>query len=72
MSQTTLIKNVRLFDGDKVYQKASVAFEGDKITHVLLSASDTLPEATTVIDGAGKTLLPGLIDAHVHAQTPGQ
>src|SRR5690606_25547099 len=29
-----------------------------------------VPEGAEVVDGSGMTLLPGLIDAHVHAFTP--
>jgi imidazolonepropionase-like amidohydrolase len=34
------------------------------------SASDAVPDGTPTIDVAGRTLIPGLIDAHVHLKAP--
>ena len=63
---STLISNVRIFDGHKVIaQSGSVRVTDGKISEVsagLLEAG----EADTVVDGEGKFLMPGLIDAHVH------
>ncbi|PWN86729.1 hypothetical protein FA10DRAFT_297692 [Acaromyces ingoldii] len=66
---STAITNVRLFDGLEVHEKATVIFEDGKIKEVRL-AKDQEVKADTVLDGRGKTLLPGLIDAHVHAKSP--
>ena len=46
--------------------EGSVVVEGDKITAVV-PATAALPAAGQVISLRGMTLLPGLIDAHVHA-----
>lgn len=65
-SQRLLIKNVRIFDGlsDRV-SEGHVLIEGATIAAVERSP---IAEAdhTTVIDGAGRTLMPGMSDAHVH------
>jgi len=63
----TLITNVRIFDGEheKLADGMSVLVEGNKIVKV--SASITAPAGATVIDGKGRTLMPGLIDAHWHS-----
>src|SRR6056297_4337382 len=67
--QGTLIYNVNgytLLD-DELHQFESIAFDGDEIL-----ATGTTEEITEQfsefeqIDGEGNTLLPGLIDAHVH------
>lgn len=58
----TTIINVRVFDGEKVLSEDSVTFDGDRITAVGAPA----PEGSETVDGQGCTLLPGLIDAHVH------
>jgi len=63
-----LIKGTRLFDGEAVVANGSVLVEGEKIAAV--GASLDAPAGTEIIDGRGKTLLPGLIDAHTHAQPP--
>jgi imidazolonepropionase-like amidohydrolase len=61
----TAIRNVRLFDGNKVINDATVVFDNGVITAAGPNAK--IPDGATVIDGKGKTLLPGLIDAHTHA-----
>ena len=54
----TAIKNVRVFDGDTLSAPRTVVFDGSLIGE---DATDAYG-----IDGKGMTLLPGLIDAHVH------
>ena len=60
-----LFRNVRVFDGKsaKLSALTSVLVRGNKIAAV---GGDTHSSAATVIDGGGRTLMPGLIDAHVH------
>jgi imidazolonepropionase-like amidohydrolase len=62
----TLFENCALFDGqaDELQPGTSVAVEGEEIREVS-SGKIRLANATTV-DLAGRTLMPGLIDAHVH------
>jgi len=64
ISSATVIKNVRIFDGEKIFTVASVVFKNGRITAV--GQKITVPEGAEVVDGKGQTLLPGLIDAHVH------
>jgi len=68
-AKTTLIKNVQGYTitGDKLAQFTAIQFTDDKIDKLYL-ATEPLPSAKelTVIDGQGKTLIPGLIDAHGH------
>src|SRR5262245_53047371 len=61
----TAIVGVRLFDGERVVEDATVVFERGSI--LAAGRGVMAPEGAVVIDGAGKTLLPGLIDAHTHA-----
>ena len=58
-AQPVVIHNVRVFDGTRVVPNATVAFENGLIVA-------GTPANAKVIDGTGKTLLPGLIDAHTH------
>ena len=61
---TLAITNVRVFDGERVVPRATVVVRGATI---LAAGPDVqVPTGTEVVDGAGRTLLPGLIDAHVH------
>jgi len=64
--QVTLFTNVNVFDGvnEKLIESANVVVTGN-----LISAVSTEPLAVAggrVIDGGGRTLMPGLIDAHWH------
>lgn len=63
----TAITNVRIFDGEKVVSAATILIEGEKIT----SIGGKVPEYATIIDAQGGTILPGLIDAHVHTSVEG-
>ncbi|WP_406644287.1 amidohydrolase family protein [Aliisedimentitalea scapharcae] len=62
----TLFTNVNVFDGvnESLIENASVLVEGNLIKAVSTDAIDA-PDAT-VIDGGGRTLMPGLIESHVH------
>jgi imidazolonepropionase-like amidohydrolase len=65
----TLIQNVRIFDGKASALTAprNVLVRGNVIERI--SAEPIVAEAgaaTTVIDGGGRTLMPGLIDMHWH------
>jgi N-acyl-D-aspartate/D-glutamate deacylase len=63
-----LIENVRVFDGvDVAYPSGHVLIEDGKISSITAERPSSIPEGTATIDGRGKTLLPGLIDAHIHA-----
>jgi imidazolonepropionase-like amidohydrolase len=57
------IRDVRVFDGDRTLPRANVVVRDGRIASV---GNDTIPAGLQVIDGTDKTLLPGLIDSHVH------
>lgn len=60
--------NVQVFTGEALEGPTTVVVEDGVIS--ALGDDATPPEGTEVVDGSGMTLLPGLIDAHVHAFTP--
>lgn len=60
-----LFNNIRVFDGEQVVPQTDVLIRGGVIDGV--GRQLEAPGDAKVIDGRGKTLLPGLIDAHVHA-----
>jgi len=65
LAAATLVKDVRVFDGERMHAKRSVLFDGAKIVNA--DFKGTAPAGTIIVDGAGRTLMPGLIDSHVHA-----
>ena len=71
-SGTFLIRGARIFIGDgRVIESGGVLIKKGKIEEVFegeTPSAETLK--ATVIEGSGKTLLPGLIDMHVHLGAP--
>ncbi len=70
----TIFEAVRLIDGVVVaaQEAADVVVDGERITAVVSHGTPLPPpaepsrEPPIVVDGRGRTLLPGLIDAHAH------
>lgn len=63
----TIIRSDRLFDGSGVAPRpAEVVIEGDRIVEVFTGQGTVAAGGDRVIDLPDGTLLPGLIDAHVH------
>ncbi|WP_327070763.1 amidohydrolase family protein [Kitasatospora sp. NBC_01302] len=69
-SRPTLIRRAAVFDGTRLHPARDVLIEGPLITAV--GNALPLPEGAQVVDATGRTLLPGLIDAHTHATDTGQ
>jgi imidazolonepropionase-like amidohydrolase len=63
----TLFVNVNVFDGkgSTIHKDVSVLVEGNAIAAIAKGRMKA-PQGATVIDGGGRTLMPGLIDNHVH------
>ncbi len=65
--KTTLIKNVEIFNGvDEKTIIGNVLIIDNLIKEVSTSPITINDNSTLVIDGKGKFLMPGLIDAHAH------
>ena len=64
---STLFRNFRLFDGlaDQLVEGMELLVEGERIKE--LADRPITSAAARIVDGGGRTLMPGLIDAHVHA-----
>lgn len=70
---TFLIRGARIFIGDgKVIENGAVLVRGGKIAEVYESQGpDPKTLKAETVEAAGKTILPGLIDVHVHLGAPG-
>lgn len=66
MSTSYLFQNVRLIDGTgaEPIGPVSISVNGDRI--VSIESDIAAPEGAAVIDGTGKSVFPGLMDAHLH------
>ena len=69
-STSVLFKNVRIFDGNsaQLTPLSNLLVEGDTITKISTGPVE-LPagSSATIINGNGRVLIPGLIDAHWHS-----
>ncbi|GMT42688.1 MAG: hypothetical protein IEMM0002_1099 [bacterium] len=66
-----LFRNVSVFDGRIMLRHQDVLTTGRIITSVAPTGTNPPTEDVVQIDGIGKTLLPGLIDAHIHVFSGG-
>jgi imidazolonepropionase-like amidohydrolase len=62
------IVNVRLIDGlgGVPRENSSVLIKGNRIVEVGAGNQVNIPEGAEITDGTGMSLLPGLIDSHLH------
>jgi imidazolonepropionase-like amidohydrolase len=70
-SSATVFRGVRIFDGrsSALTSPSDVVVRGATIESVGLSAAEPVPARpdSRVVDGGGRVLMPGLVDAHWHA-----
>ncbi|MGF7080936.1 amidohydrolase family protein [Mucilaginibacter sp. UYCu711] len=66
-SAKTAIINANVFNGVNNIGKETVVFENG----IIIAIGGAIPDNAKIIDGEGATLLPGLIDSHVHTSVDG-
>lgn len=63
----TLFSNARIFDGVSVVSECGhVLVESNRISQISLREPLSPPSDCTIVDASGCTLIPGLMDAHMH------
>ncbi len=62
--QRFVVRDVRVFDGERTLQHRSVLVDSGRIVRIGPAHMPT--QGAAEIDGRNRTLLPGLIDSHVH------
>jgi imidazolonepropionase-like amidohydrolase len=68
-TQTVVIRDATIIDtvSGTLLPERTIVIQGDRIDAIGSSAQPaTVPDGATLIDGRGKFVMPGLIDAHVH------
>jgi len=72
MARSIYIANVTLFDGHRVRRRQGVLIDGERIAWVGSHArASREARAARSVEGAGRTLTPGLVDCHVHLNFDG-
>ncbi len=71
---TFAIRGGMLLDGTGAnpWGPATVLIEGNKLTAIARDGEVKIPEGAQVVNAAGKIIMPGLIDAHVHIEFTGE
>jgi imidazolonepropionase-like amidohydrolase len=59
-----VFRNVDVFDGSRMIRRTNVLVREGMIRDV--GSDIVIPPSTQIVDGKGKTLLPGFFDAHTH------
>ena len=67
-AETVVLTADRIIDGNskKALQNSVIVVDGESITAI--GGRELIPEGATVIDLGDATLMPGMIDAHMHPQ----
>ncbi len=67
-----LFRDIRVFDGTTFETHRDVYLSHGTIRAVGSTGSVDFPETAQIVEGRGRTLLPGLIDCHVHLMSAGE
>ncbi|MFP4697732.1 MAG: amidohydrolase family protein [Eubacteriales bacterium] len=67
-SRSMILKNVNLIDGlnNQLKTDMTIIIESGKITKIGKTKEISIPKSAEVLELSGKTVIPGLIDSHLH------
>jgi imidazolonepropionase-like amidohydrolase len=69
-TKVTVLEGARVIVGDgKTIDNATIVVQGDRFTQVGPATSVKVPAGATRLSVAGKTIMPAIVDAHVHTST---
>ena len=69
-AKVTVFESGRVIVGDgKTIDNATIVVQGDRISQVGPAASIKAPAGATRVSLAGKTVMPAIVDSHVHTST---
>lgn len=70
--QYLAVINARLIDGTGAppLENMTIIIAGERFKEIGLHGEVSIPEGCEIIDAAGKTVIPGLIDTHIHFTYP--
>lgn len=69
-NEMTYIINGLVFDGNNLSRDMTIVIAGNKIHSVQRKELVTIPEKAKTIDAQGMSIIPGLIDTHIHLTSP--
>jgi hypothetical protein len=69
MTHTTVFQHVRIFDGARMLPADTIIVADGSIAAVGMGSELATPTDATIVEGAGQTVLPGLLDAHTHVMS---
>lgn len=72
LGKVIALTNARIISmkGDEVLKEGTIVIEGNRIKDIGPSNTVSVPKNAFVRDCKGKTIVPGLIDMHMHIHTP--
>src|SRR5687767_10018283 len=69
-SKVTVFEGARVIVGDgKTIDNATIVVQGDRFTQVGPAASVKVPAGAARVSVTGKTVMPAIVDSHVHTST---
>ena len=70
--RVTVFEGARLIvgDGSAPIENSAFVVEGNRITQVGRKGQVSVPAGAAHVDLAGKTVIPGIVDAHAHIGLP--
>jgi len=70
--QLTAFRNFSVFDGERLRRDLDVVIDDGRVSSIMPAGQLAIPPGAVIVEGEGRTLLPGLIDSHSHLFSAGE